>query len=148
MLMFSVSFQFLWVFVSFPIWLCYSFLCRSCSSRLRGHANHVCIVSCVVMLMLSVSFRIVCVLLCPLTLSLLLAMHSLALYRHSKPPYETLSPRESREHQPQGPHNRRDGRGSELNDHEANKKPLRCNSNAFTASPRDACEDDLSRYFP
>ena len=60
----------------------------------------------------------------------------------------TLSPRESREHQPQGLHNRRGGMVGKLNDPKAEKKPLRCDWNAVTARLGDACEADLSGYFP
>ena len=67
-----------------------------------------------------------------------------ALKHHLIPSSETLSPRESREHQPQGLHDGRDGSASELCDLEANKKPLICDSNAVTARPGDACETGLS----
>ena len=71
-----------------------------------------------------------------------------ALKHHLKPSSETLSPRESREHQPQGLHNRRGGMVGKLNDPKAKKKSLRCDWNAVTARLGDACETDLSGYFP
>ena len=59
-----------------------------------------------------------------------------------------LSPRESREHQPQVLHDRRGGMAGKLNDPKTEKRPLRYNNNAGTAGLGDACEADLGGYCP
>ena len=80
--------------------------------------------------------------------TLLLAMPYIALYCHLKPPYETLSRRESKELEPQGCAGRRDGMAGKLNDPNAAKRRFRYYRNAVTDRLGNACKADLSGYFP